>query len=75
MLISIRCLLAAAAASVALTAGCATHSDRPPPMTQAQANQQLQHIANDPAMPETARAAAQQGVDEGQAQQMLGQGR
>ena len=69
------CSLLAAAVTVAPLAGCASHTDRPPPMTSAQANAQLQHIANDPNMPQTARAAAQQGVDEGQAKQMLEQGR
>ena len=71
---AVRCALIFAGASVAL-AGCASHADRPPPMTSSQADQQLRHIADDPNMPETARAAAQQGVDEGQANQMLGQGK
>ena len=44
-------------------------------MTEAEAKQQMQDIANDPTMTPTARAAAQQGVDEGQAKQMMEQGK
>ena len=54
--------------------GCASHREAAtPPMTQAQ--QKLQEMADDPSLPQTARAAAQQGVDEGQAKQMMEQGK
>lgn len=66
-----RTLIALAAAAL-ITGGCASHPEQTP-MTQAQAQQQLQSIAADPKMPTSARAAAQQGVDEGQAQNMLEQ--
>ena len=57
-------------------AGCASHQDAAkPPMTQAQAKQKLQDIADDPNQPQVARDAAQQGVDEGQAKQMMEQGK
>jgi type IV pilus biogenesis protein CpaD/CtpE len=57
-------------------AGCASRPEaNRPPMTQAEASQQLQNIASDPHMSQTARAAAQQGLDEGQAKQMMEQGK
>ena len=69
-------LAVAALLSTTLIGGCASHPEAAkPPMTSAQANQQLQNIAADPKMPQTARAAAQQGVDEEQAQAYAGAGK
>ena len=59
-----------------IMAGCAAHPEAAkPPMTPAEANQQMRDIASDPNMTPTARAAAQQGLDEGQAKQMMEQGK
>ena len=69
-----RCIFALCA--LLSLAGCAAHTEADkPPMTQAEAKQQMQDIANDPNMTPTARAAAQQGLDEGQAKQMMEQGK
>ncbi|MDQ2687997.1 MAG: hypothetical protein M3Y28_09040 [Armatimonadota bacterium] len=71
MSLNLRYVLVLAGVALALS-GCASQEKPKAPMTQAQAQQQLRTIANDPTMSKMAREAAQQGLDESQAQNSLG---
>lgn len=70
MSLKLRHVLILAGVALALS-GCAPQEKTKAPMTQAQAQQQLRTIANDPTMSKMAREAAQQGLDESQAQNAL----
>ncbi len=70
-----RLQLSVAVALGLATGGCAARPQPVhPPMTLAQADRKLQSIAQNPQMPQAAQAAAQQNLDENEAQRMLDQG-